>query len=488
MRFLNNKYYKTIAITTSSAILLTSLFTGNTQAEEKPAEASKTQQSPKTANHNELEQQAKQLQSQSEEKQTNQLLQQNANPKFSRDASVNQLSRDSKGIKQANTQANQTKNKYPIVFVHGFAGLVGEDRPSAIYPNYWGGDKSPLMETLRNSGYEVYDANIGPFSSNYDRAVELYYYIKGGTVDYGAAHAKKYGHARYGRTYEGVYPDWKPGDKIHLIGHSMGGQTSRLLENMLRHGNQEEIQYQKEHGGKISPLFKGQKDHMVSSMTTLATPHNGTYASEPGETNKKSTEVLYNIATFFGHKGSKVNLGFDHWGLRQRDDETYLEYADRVNKSKLWNTKDNSFYDLSPEGSRKLNEQTTTNPEIAYSSYAGEASHPNAQGDHVPDMGMYFLGLDSGKTIGKNAPEQYKMNDGLVPTRSAFYPEGRKHTTDTSTIKKGTWQVFPVKKDWDHFDLIGLDTLDLKRTPKELENFYQQLAERTVKVEQQEDK
>ena len=47
-------------------------------------------------------------------------------------------------------------------------------------------------------------------------AVELYYYIKGGTVDYGAAHAAKYGHERYGKTYEGVYKDWQPGQKYIL--------------------------------------------------------------------------------------------------------------------------------------------------------------------------------------------------------------------------------------------------------------------------------
>ncbi|MGS0652685.1 lipase-like domain-containing protein, partial [Staphylococcus arlettae] len=88
-----------------------------------------------------------------------------------------------------------------------------------------------------------YEASVGALSSNYDRAVELYYYIKGGTVDYGAAHANKYGHERYGRTYEGVYKDWQPGQQVHLVGHSMGGQTIRLLDTMLREGNQEEIAY-----------------------------------------------------------------------------------------------------------------------------------------------------------------------------------------------------------------------------------------------------
>ena len=58
-----------------------------------------------------------------------------------------------------------------------------------FYPNYWGGGKYNIKSELTKQGYRVHEANIGAFSSNYDRAVDLYYYIKGGRVDYGAAHA-----------------------------------------------------------------------------------------------------------------------------------------------------------------------------------------------------------------------------------------------------------------------------------------------------------
>lgn len=133
---------------------------------------------------------------------------------------------------------------------------------------------------MEQNGYNAYEASISAFGSNYDRAVELYSYIKGGTVDYGAAHAERYGHERYGKTYEGVYKDWQPGQKVHLVGHSMGGQTVRQLEELLRNGSQEEIEYQKAHGGDISPLLQGGQDNMVSSITTLGTPHNGTHASD----------------------------------------------------------------------------------------------------------------------------------------------------------------------------------------------------------------
>jgi len=33
------------------------------------------------------------------------------------------------------------------------------------------------------------------------RACELFYYLKGGTVDYGVERSEKYGHSRYGHTY-----------------------------------------------------------------------------------------------------------------------------------------------------------------------------------------------------------------------------------------------------------------------------------------------
>ncbi|MGD6786951.1 MULTISPECIES: lipase [Bacillus cereus group] len=72
---------------------------------------------------------------------------------------------------------------------------------------YWGGFKH-IEEHLNQQGYQIYIVAVGTFSSNYNRAAELYAYIKGGRVDYRAAHAKEHGHDRYVRTYPGVYPQW----------------------------------------------------------------------------------------------------------------------------------------------------------------------------------------------------------------------------------------------------------------------------------------
>ena len=117
---------------------------------------------------------------------------------------------------QTNKVASQKeyKNQDPIILVHGFNGYASGTGPITGKGNYWGGDRLKIIQDYRAKGYNVMEASVSAFGSNYDRAVELYYYIKGGRVDYGAAHAAKYGHERYGKTYAGAYKDWKPGQKF----------------------------------------------------------------------------------------------------------------------------------------------------------------------------------------------------------------------------------------------------------------------------------
>lgn len=55
---------------------------------------------------------------------------------------------DAKKIRPLKANQVQPLNKYPVVFVHGFLGLVGDNAP-ALYPNYWGGNKFKVIEELR---------------------------------------------------------------------------------------------------------------------------------------------------------------------------------------------------------------------------------------------------------------------------------------------------------------------------------------------------
>ncbi|MEG2016441.1 MAG: lipase, partial [Oscillospiraceae bacterium] len=122
---------------------------------------------------------------------------------------------------------------YPFVFVHGMYGY-GEDVKINKFLPYWGMYTGSLVEYLNEQGFECYAPSVGPFSSAWDRACELYAQIFGGTVDYGVAHAKEHGHNRFGRTYDtplikdiGKRNDDGSFKKINLVGHSFGGETIR---------------------------------------------------------------------------------------------------------------------------------------------------------------------------------------------------------------------------------------------------------------------
>ena len=80
------------------------------------------------------------------------------------------------------------QNDYPIVLIHGFMGW-GESEMGEY--NYWGGKKD-YIDLMRKSGNTVFELSVGPVSSNWDRAIEAYYQLKGGQVDYGMSHSKKY--------------------------------------------------------------------------------------------------------------------------------------------------------------------------------------------------------------------------------------------------------------------------------------------------------
>jgi len=83
-------------------------------------------------------------------------------------------------------------NNDPVILVHGFAGF---GRNELLGYKYWGG-LNDLQEQLKASytNQLVATAVVGPFRSNWDRAVELFYHIKGGCVDYGALHSSANGH------------------------------------------------------------------------------------------------------------------------------------------------------------------------------------------------------------------------------------------------------------------------------------------------------
>ncbi|WIY58946.1 esterase/lipase family protein [Bacillus arachidis] len=355
----------------------------------------------------------------------------------------------------------------PIILIHGLAGW-GRDELFGF--KYWGGFKD-IETNLNQQGYRTYTASVGPFSSNWDRAVELYAYIKGGTVDYGVAHAKEHGHARYGRRYPGIYSQWSEEYKVHFVGHSMGGPTGRVLLQLLREGSAKEQEYAKQHPEEgISSLFDGNKN-WVKSITSIGSPHNGsTYADKENVTSFFKKFIL-KIASLSGSNPETFVYDFklDHWGLKRQQGENFLQYADRVFNSTVWKSKDISAYDLTTVGSKELNQWVKTFNDVYYFSYTGDATYPSLITGHaLPILTMNPLMLMPSMHIGKYTREDLEpfitndwwANDGLVSVVSAQYPLGHPNQAYTEKAQKGVWNYTATKKNWDHIDFIGIDIED----------------------------
>lgn len=362
-------------------------------------------------------------------------------------------------------------NNYPIVMVHGLFGW-GNDELYGI--NYWGGENS-LKDILTQKGYTVFTPTIGSISSNWDRACELYAYLKGGTVDYGEAHSKKDGHYRYGRTYPGVYPQWGSSDangtkKIHLVGHSMGGETIRILAQLLENGDADEMNCNKTN---LNPLFKG-GNHWIDSVTTIATPHDGSQEDE----RKQNLEPLVHdffaaIASSTGRFDSTnpcFDFKLDQWGLKKEANESYESYYKRVFSSNIWkDTNDLSIWDLSQEGAKELNSWVKAQKNIYYFSISCVDTHKDLlTGHQVPNINMnplllkssIFMGKYTNFTPGKvQVDSSWWRNDGIVSVKSAIGPhegsEDKIVTYDPNALpEKGVWNYMGEINNIDHIEVV----------------------------------
>nr|WP_229172625.1 lipase [Bacillus cereus] len=385
----------------------------------------------------------------------------------------------------------ENKNNNPIILVHGFAGW-GRDELLGI--KYWGGLQD-IQENLRKEGYQIYTAVVGPVSSNWDRACELYAQINGETVDYGAAHAAKHGHKRYGRTFPKLIPNWNEDNKVHLVGHSMGGQTIRTLVQLLKEGNQEERDYSRQHiEGKLSPLFQGGKSY-VHSVTSLASPHNGTTMADGSLLLPAIKKILVAAAGIGGNCDLfPYDFKLDQWDIQKYDGESFLQYIDRLRNHPIWKgTKDISQWDLSTDGAKELNTWVKTHPDLYYFSYGGQATQAAPIiGQHVPYITMNPALIGNAIFLGsytRNEPHRTLIdstwweNDGLVNTISMLGPSTDRIVTNYINPQIGKWNYIETKLNWDHLDMVGLSVSDSLGF-SDINFFYRSIAERLTNLPQ----
>ena len=378
----------------------------------------------------------------------------------------------------ANTQSGATR--YPTVYVHGLMGWGEHDQIYSAVP-YWG-LSTDLMPYMTSKGYESYAASVGPLSSAWDRACELYAQLTGTTVDYGAAHAAEYGHARYGATYDKpLFEGWSASKKINLVGHSFGGATIRLFLDILADGSAEEQAAAKAAGTEVSPFFEGGKADWVYSLTTLAAPHNGTTFLECCDNMAQfAAEASTAMAKLLGISDFKGVYDFqlEQFGFYRKDGETVLEALDRVLHSDFLSHNDNVFRDLTIDRALELNDDIEIQPNVYYFSYAGDKTRQSsATGERTSavDMTPLFVPFankmcsyyDQTTAGGFRIDKTWAPNDGLVNTVSALYP------TDSAGYQPGVWNVMPVRH-YDHGNFIaGMPVPDLaSQSVTALRQFY----------------
>lgn len=358
--------------------------------------------------------------------------------------------------------------KYPLIFVHGMFGW-GEHEGINNYLPYWGATSGNITEYMDGLGCESHAASVGPVSSAWDRACELYAQLTGTWVDYGKAHSERCHHKQFGRNYnKPLIEDWSAENKIHLIGHSFGGTTIRMLAHLLTHGAPEEVEAS---GANVSPLFKGGNGDWIASLIAICTPLNGTAAHDT-VVRYKLKNVLINAACLYTGtigrtplNGSLVDFHLEQFGLSntpgQKDTAPFSDAVKRVSASN-----DQIEYDMSPEGTKKINDRIEISPEIYYFSYPYNAIKESKSGKHLlPSNTKFpFLTFTSAwlvKDIKDHSEEPENVeklyNDGLVDTFSATHPHDEPHCLwdETTKIKPGIWHVMPITQG-DHGSAIGL--------------------------------
>ena len=355
---------------------------------------------------------------------------------------------------------------YPIVFVHGLFGWGADEGIDKKLP-YWGATTGSLTDFLNENGFETYSASVGPISSAWDRACELFARLTGTRVDYGKVHAKRAHHRRFGRAYnEPLFAHWGSEKKVHLIGHSFGGTTIRLLAHLLRCGDAEEREGTDPQS--LSPLFAGGHEDWVQSVTTLCSPHNGSLLFSALDYYKMlpmTRAVVYNWAGIVGRsraEGGMVDFHLEQYGMSDTPGKQDT-YPLRRAKQQYMHNDDNTEHDIGPEGAQELNAHIEICPNIYYFSYAYNAvtqSDPEKRGK-ADEADFPFLRLTANLIMRYNSTksrenERGLPNDGLVNLESALYPKNEPHRDfDPSCLQPGIWNVMPVQTG-DHGTAIGL--------------------------------
>ncbi len=359
------------------------------------------------------------------------------------------------------------KYDYPVILVPGLCAY-GESGLGKNLP-YFG----QTAKLLRAQGLTCHTATFTALNGVWDRACELYAQIIGGTVDYGAAHAEKYGTNRFGVSYPGFVSNWNNTNKVSLVAYGFGAPVARLLAYLLENGSKKE---QESGAADISPLFKGGMGESINVIITLAGDNDGTTffqaLDEYVPFTETATKLIWKAKSLF----------------RGEDKLTYGELTDARLEKYLNAGRDNLFFDVGLEGMAQLNKLLKINPNVYYVSFTGETSknvkeflpelktkkHGNPFTDkkiNLLDVNLDIPTLASGilapfalliGTYKNYLPEKpvatpvYHANDGFMPTNCALAPSTEEYTSFRylDECRPGVWYQMPIEA-MNHLAFLG---------------------------------
>lgn len=369
-------------------------------------------------------------------------------------------------------------NSYPTVFVHGLGGWGEADgMETKLHYHYWGFDSGErdLMTYLRENGHEIFYPSLGPFTSAWDRACELWAYLFGGKVDFGKHHSEINGHLRFGRVYPGVMKDLGkagPHEKINLIGHSFGGPTAILFADLLWNGSAEERDCTPE--DQLSPLFAGGKA-FVRNVVTLSGANNGTtFADFFGETGiRMLAGAIYTANAFAADTPLMRLLDFhtDQWGIMGLS--KYYPFTMPALRRRMAGVRrlldrrlDNVGYELQVRYAAEMNENLSPCPYTYYFAFRCCRTHDDGRGRQVPDRDMRRILKLWSTVIGRYRPDKlipfgfddsWLPSDGIVNVKclgAPFMLESREYVPG-ETIEPGVWYEMPIV-DKHHMSWVGI--------------------------------
>ena len=351
---------------------------------------------------------------------------------------------------------------YPIVLIHGMFGWGDDVAFNKLIP-YWGATSGSIPKYLRTKGIDCYAVSVGPASSAWDQACELYAQLTGVRVDYGKAHSEKYGHKQFGRQFtKGVFDGWSREKKVHLIGHSFGGTCIRMLCHLLEYGAPEEIEAS---GDSVSPLFKGGKGDLVASVIALCSPMGeiDTYnAFEEKDLVPLARRGMASYTSTMGRSvfnGRLVDFKLEQFGLTNTPGKKDADDKKTARK-RFVESDDNIVYDLSPDGIQKINERIEIVPQIYYFSYSYNAMEYSEKKQRDVIKNTHFIGLRYScwllqKFSHRKGIFKGNGNDGLVNVSAAGSPPDEPSVEYCDNFTSGVWNMMPTAPG-DHGTPIGM--------------------------------